>query len=260
MSVSWLWSDLPHSAHASAPVPPAWATEAHHQFVERLTSASPYPCHFGVQAEKLGYHSFTAIDREPIRPAAKTLARTLQEYLERSQSGAKRQSLIVFMGPPGQDVSLQDDTAAFWAMLSTLSMHDPAPWPQDCPRDTTDPDWQWCFAGQPWFVFAASPAHHARPSRNVGGCLTLIFQTMRAFEGLITATNTWQSAKEKIRARLELYDGMPIHPHLGDLTQPPSYRWRWAILPDDQRTAPHDTCPYRAQPGSTTRRLPQNSS
>ena len=236
---------------------PDWVRLAYNEFHTRLTDADDYPCHFGVQAERSGHNWFAAVARDPGRADAEALGRALLSYAERSASGPRRQSFVVFAGPPRPAEDTEptdsrpiDDGACFWRILSALSSVDPAPWPLGFSQDTKDPDWQWCFGGRPWFVFAGSPANSVRRSRNFGACLAIVFQTMRVFEGLLDTKRSWHAAKERIRASLERYDTVPIHPHFGALTDEAAYRWRYAVLPDDQQISRPEGCPFRHSPAA----------
>ena len=244
MDGSLLWSDTDFYSPGQDPRRPEWVAHAYRQFAANLLAPAGYPCHFGVQAQRLGNHWFTAIDTSAAEPVSAALAGTLLNYLKRAQVGSKRQSLVVFVGPPWAESDFDGDLACFWDVLSGLRDVDPAAWPADVPQDPRDPEWRWCFAGEPWFVFAASPNNRARRSRNLGDCLTFVFQTMRVFDGLIGATEPWHAAKQLIRARIDKYDTVPLHPHLSDTFTTPAYRWRYAVLPDDQSVLDPAACPY----------------
>jgi FPC/CPF motif-containing protein YcgG len=223
-----------------------WLAEAYSTISEKLLDpALEYPCHFGVQGQQLGHNWFTAVDAGRPGYGVDTLAATLLAFRARAREGPRRQSLIAFVGPPEPAATLAAEHARFWALLGTLTARDPAPWPDAYPRDTTDPGWRWCFAGDPWFVFAASPAYRARRSRNLGPCLTVVFQTDRVFQGLAGTTTAGRAAKRVIRARLASYDLVPPHPHLGDQQLSSVHKWRQYALPDDQEILRPEGCPFR---------------
>jgi hypothetical protein len=204
-----------------------------------------YPCHFGIQGQHSGNNWFWAVDdRRPDRYGVAALAAALAAFRARAWTGAVRQSLIVFVGPPDIRPALARHHARFWRLLSGLTARDPAPWPPDRPTDPGDPRWQWSFAGEPWFVFAGSPAYVARRSRSLGPCLTLVFQTRRVFQGLAGDTPAGQAAKAKVRRALIRYDRVPPHPHLGDAGHSSTHKWRQYALPDDQALYPVDGCPF----------------
>lgn len=230
-----------------------WLAPAYAAFTATVLSAEPdYPCYFGVRGQLDGNNSFAALD-ERAGAAVADLARSLVAFRQRAWSGPKRQSLIVFVGPPRSPVDLDADIARFWGLLAALHRHDPAPWPVDVPADPRDPAWQWCFAGEPWFTFMCSPAYRARRSRNVGPCLAVVFQTRRVFDGLSGSSVAGQAAKARVRARLLAYDAVPPHPHLGDGASSTTHKWRQYALPDDQAELALNACPWpTAWPGPTS--------
>jgi hypothetical protein len=225
---------------------PAWFPDAYDALVARLCGPGPdYPCHFGVQGQQRGFNRFWAVDATaPDRYGVRALAGALQAFQYLAARGPRRQSLIVFVGPPHPVPSLACDHSRFWRLLAGLARHDPVPWPADQPHDPADPRWQWCFAGEPWFVFAGSSAHVSRRSRDLGPCLTVVFQSRRVFHGLGGGTRSGQEAKRKVRRGLARYDQVAPHPHLGDAGASSTHKWRQYVLPDNQQTWPLDACPH----------------
>ena len=225
---------------------PLWFGEAHAEFVQRVMgSRGEYPCHFGTAGERGGLNAFTVID-DDAQNAVAALAERLRAYREIAWSGPPRQSLVVFVGPPDETPDGETHTRRFWEILEGLSAHDAAPWPDGRTQDPADPAWQWCFAGEPWFVFAASPSYERRRSRDLGPCLTLVFQVQRVFEGLSGSTPAGQSAKQQVRGRLRVYDAVPPHPHLGDELASSRFKWRQYVLPDDDDVLDESACPFHA--------------
>jgi FPC/CPF motif-containing protein YcgG len=222
-----------------------WAVDAWSDIAARLLDpTADYPCHFGAQGQQQGHNHFTVVDREHAGAyGVPVLARTLRRFHELARSGPKRQSLIALIGPPDPDATLANHHARFWSLLRELHAEDAVPWPTDAPVDPDDPTWQWCFDGEPWFLFVGSPAYRARRSRRLGGCLTVVFQTRRVFDGLGGNTPAGQAAKRRIRARLAVYDDVPAHPYLGDPASSSTHKWRQYALPDDQGTVAA-RCPY----------------
>ena len=140
---------------------------------------------------------------------------------------------------------LIDDFNLFWSLLNKLSIKDHHPWPKAFPESANDPGWQWCFGGKKWFILGCSPAYKHRRSRNVGPCLTMVFQlSERVFTNLGGHTQEGMKAKKNIRKRLELYDEATIHPHLGSDTKSSKYKWRQYFLPDDSEVFNISECPF----------------
>src|SRR6266568_1517974 len=246
MSMALLWTSGMLSPESLLLDQQAWLLNAYRVFATRLRGPEPaYPCHLGVQGQLKGHNWFTALDETSPGWGVSDLAGTINEFRRHAWQGPKRQSLVVFVGPPEQNPDLDRDTERFWSVLSRLSTSDEVPWPTGHAADTRDPQWQWCFAGEPWFVFGCSPAYVDRHSRDVGPCLTLVFQVRRVFEGLSGASPTGQAAKRKIRDQLLAYDTVGVHPHLGDPTQSSVFKWRQYMLPDDQQTLSEESCPFQ---------------
>jgi len=226
---------------------PDWFAAAHAEFQAVLLSEPPHPCHFGVAGERSDQNWFTALDESQQGLGIPELAQTLTAFAAAAQTGPPKQSLVVLAGPPRKQPELEQHSAQFWAILRQLSRHDRQPWPAGRPVDPQSPDWQWCFATQRWFVFGASPAYRHRRSRNLGSCLTLVFQLSdRVFEGLSGSSPAGQAAKRQIRDRLADYDLATVHPHLGDAGQSSSYKWRQYFLPDDSQSFDERSCPWTA--------------
>ncbi|MFC6084156.1 YqcI/YcgG family protein [Sphaerisporangium aureirubrum] len=225
---------------------------------ERTLGDDAYPCDFGVRAHRAGDNTYAALDRrDPARHGVRALAAALDDFKVRARTGPPRQSLIVFDGPPAPahlaapDRRLAEDRRRFWHLLGDLSRLDDREWPEEVPDDPADPRWQWCYGGEPWFVFALSPGYARRGSRRAP-CLTLVFQTRRVFTGLSGATPAGRAAKRRIRARLSGYDPVPPHPHLGDAGGSSTHKWRQYVLPDDQTILPEDGCPFPGHLADTT--------
>ncbi|QTF09317.1 YqcI/YcgG family protein [Brenneria izadpanahii] len=51
----------------------------------------------------------------------------------------------------------------FWKCLIEALKYDKCEWPEDVPKDTSSPDFAYCYSGERWFVNVSSYFH----SRNV---------------------------------------------------------------------------------------------
>jgi hypothetical protein len=233
----YLWNSLNSGADAYSGSRSAWPADAYAAYRDRVTSINPdYPCHFALTGHRDGNNWFTAVEPEASPgDAAGDLAAALRSFRQRAWTGPKRQTLLVFVGPPDAAPDLDRDYQRFWDLLAALTVADDQPWPDSRPRDCADPKWEWCFDGEPWFVFGCSPAYRSRRSRTLGPCLTLVFQVRRVFEGLSGTSPAGQAAKKRVRGRLPGYDAVPVHPHLGDDEHSSVFKWRQYMLPDDQQ-------------------------
>ncbi len=243
------WNSAQPDIDALLAVQPEWLADAYSTYLRHVTADSPaYPCHFGVNGHREGNNWFTSIDQSAAVPGhgADGLAAALRAFRKQAWSGPERQTLLAFVGPPDPEPDLGRDYRRFWDLLASLTLFDERPWPHDRPVDAADPRWEWCFDGEPWFVFGCSPAYRLRRSRNLGPCLTLVFQVRRVFARLSGSTPAGQAAKWQIRRSLLAYDAVAPHPHLGDDQHSSVYKWRQYMLPDDQHVRDPAECPFPA--------------
>src|ERR1044072_3302545 len=143
---------------------PAWVPSAYRHYRETILHPD-FPCYFGTKAEerdriRVSYASEREGDHLP---------GVLRAFVEHSRAHPKHRSvLIVFFAPDGRRRTLADDAERFWELLGWLHERDRDPWPEDVPGDPADPHWEYCFAGDPMFVFPCSPAYRLRRSRRMG--------------------------------------------------------------------------------------------
>lgn len=252
MSVGWIVrsSDISDSEGY-----PRWFSEVHEEFQRKILDADGFPCHFGVNAERSDRNWFTACDETA--DVAAVLSDSLRLFAAQAGNGPDRQSLIAFIGPPRRTAELASEAERFWSILGEVSRHDDSEWPADRTQDVTEPRWQWCFTGRPWFVIGCSPAYQARRSRNVGPCLTMVFQLVElVFSDLSGSSAAGKAAKKQIRSRLRRYDAVGPHPHLGDPEQSSVYKWRQYLLPDDDSVYEPGACPLASLPGARPGTVP----
>src|SRR4029077_4448554 len=163
------------SAESGEPAPP-WVQEHYRDFHEFVASESrPHPCGFGVAAEKRRKLRSSFVDREEIsRPL--DLARTLLAFQALAPTLGGRPALIVFVDVPAT-LDAAEQEATFWSLVQSLHDLDEAPWPDTIPADLDDPLWQFCFAGEPWFINGHGTTYQKRLSRSSRRGLFLVLQT-----------------------------------------------------------------------------------
>jgi FPC/CPF motif-containing protein YcgG len=171
----------------------------------------------------------------------------LRAFVEHSRAHPKHRGvLIVFYEPDGRRRTLAEDEERFWELLDWLHEHDPEPWPADVPTDPSDPHWEYCFAGDPMFVFPCSPAYRLRRSRRMGPYYMVCFQPRRVFYGVESGSPAGQRARERIWQRVRDWDPVEPHPKLEHMAygDPEMREWKQYVLPDEN-TPLRASCPFR---------------
>jgi FPC/CPF motif-containing protein YcgG len=233
---------------AVAPAAPGWFRDSVERYrATMLDDADPYPCHFGVRGERTGVNRYTYTDgtSDDVGRVAGALV-TFAELQRGDPSDVKRTLVVFARTPTSRDRATQ--FAAFWSFLQSLHAVDPRPWPERVPRDPTDPRWEFCFAGEPWFVIATSPAEALRRSRRIADHPVYFFQVKRIFADLGGETAAGHAAKRLIRRRLVAYDNAPAPTVLGDAAHSSASKWRQYFLPPSQPgddVSGDERCPFR---------------
>ncbi|WP_054402328.1 YqcI/YcgG family protein [Paenibacillus solani] len=220
---------------------PKWL-EGEYKTFSSIVSAPKFPCYFGTLAEKRGEVRYTYIEEDDYRK----LPHTLASFLELSRANPdKRQNLTVFFEPEKEEQSLEFYKNKTWEVLQYLHSHDPAPWPEEVPYDSQNRSWEFCFDGEPVFVFSASPAYKKRHSRNYGNSLILLFQPTRLFNGFESDVPEGIKARNIIRTRLLEWDEpeVDIPADSSKLGEKKDYYWKQYIISDDNEPI-QGGCPF----------------
>ncbi|QCT04810.1 hypothetical protein E6C60_4105 [Paenibacillus algicola] len=235
---------------------PPWKREAFTSFASIIAdSDNTYPCIPGRQGFLMNHLRYAFIG-DPRNPgSAEQLAQALGAYGEISRSTGNYASLAVFVETPEellQDSTVEDYRSLFWKLLNEVTSLDPREWPEGIPTDPTDPGWEFCFQGEPYFAFCATPAHVERRSRHFPGML-LAFQPRWVFDEMNASTVLGRKMKQLIRKRLVEYDGFPGHPDLKWYGQDDNHEWKQYFLSDDNSSP--SKCPFNRMKQTISRIL-----
>lgn len=232
---------------------PSWQQTAYQSFSAMIAdNENTYPCvpaRQGFLSNQLRF-SFVGDPREI--SSIKELADCLREYGKCSRSSGKYASFAVFFETPKdilESYDVEDYRSLFWSILNRLTAFDDKDWPEDIPSDPTHHQWEFCFNGEPYFVFCATPAHTSRKSRHFPSLL-LAFQPRFVFTEMNNSTVFGRKLKKLIRKRICDYDGIPGHPDLKWYGQEDNHEWKQYFLSDDDSGA--TKCPF----SSTQHSLP----
>ncbi|MCS0791414.1 YqcI/YcgG family protein [Cytobacillus firmus] len=218
-----------------------WQQIAFDRFQTKMTDKErPFPCipaTIGFAKNQLRY-GFADDPRDPA--ASQQTAAMLREFSVHSREFGSYTSLILFY-KTSDNLSVEEYEQLFWEQLTVLSEMDNAEWPNEIPKDPHDPLWEFCFHGEKYFVYCATPAHKNRQSRH--------FDTM-----LLAITPRWvlqefmkkeplaSRIKSRVRKRLQKYDSIAIHPDLNSYGADDNFEWKQYFLRDNDTTI--SKCPF----------------
>lgn len=208
----------------------AWKKKRYLAFRETMRSTR-YPCHFAVHVEDNDAARYLFAGDIRDRDTLLKVREGLRQYLDRYQSIAERTTLVIFFKPPNGDQSEQEYRDQFWRVLEFLNKRDPEPWPSDIPTDPNDPEWEFCFSGEPMFIVGRAPFYTDRKSRYTPYGLEITIQPRRVLDDISGNTMEGQRARSIIRDRLKDYDDIVPHPDIGDYGDPNTREWKQYLLP-----------------------------
>lgn len=181
-------------------------------------------------------------------PSQKTtvhdVADILKSYTKESTEFGKYTSLIIFYQLPKEikkEYTVEDYEALFWQHLNQLSALDEIEWPEDIPIEPNHPLWEYCFHGERYFMYCATPAHRNRMSRHFDTMMLAITPrwVLQSFQKF---NNQSIKIKERIRDRLISYDTTKVHPNLNSYGEADNYEWKQYFLREDESSL--SKCPF----------------
>ncbi|REJ10104.1 YqcI/YcgG family protein [Halobacillus trueperi] len=224
-----------------------WQHEVYEQFSSMMNQReTPYPCVPGIQGFMKNMLRFGFVDDPRTDESTNQLAELLKEYGEISRDTGNYASLVIFCDTRAlldEQTTIDRYEELFWNMLNETHKKDTTPWPEGIPKDPENPAWEFCFDGEPYFAFCATPAHEIRNSRRFP-CLLLAFQPRWVFDEINDSTAFGRRIKKVIRKRLVEYDGIPTHPALKWYGQKDNHEWKQYFLKDDESSL--SKCPFMA--------------
>lgn len=222
-----------------------WEINALQKFSTKMADKEkPFPCipaTIGFSLDQLRY-GFIGDPRDA--STVTEIAELLSSYTENSRDYGNYTSLIIFYETP-EDMKatykVEDYEQLFWQHLSGLSAMDAVEWPEDIPTDPHNPIWEFCFNGEKYFMYCATPAHVNRKSRHFEEMMLAITPRW-VLQEFNRSPKYAKKIKSKVRERLEKYDLISIHPDLNSYGAEDNYEWRQYFLRDDDSAI--SKCPY----------------
>ncbi|MRH43743.1 hypothetical protein GH741_13780 [Aquibacillus halophilus] len=221
-----------------------WKYDAYQCFVEKITNKQlKFPCIPATQGFALGQFKYGFTGNPMNKNTPSEVANILKEYALCYPQSGNYSSLIIFFDKlndePNPNTTL-DYEKIFWKILNEVSEFDEIEWPSDIPKSPAHPLWEYCFHGERFFIYCATPSHEKRLSRQFPYLMLAITPRLvfEQFELLHSAKHI----KSKIRERLIQYDSISPHPDLKKYGNQDNSESKQYFLRDDQTTL--SQCPF----------------
>jgi uncharacterized protein len=223
----------------------AWKKDAINKFDERMRDKErPFPCIPATLGYRLNRICFGFVSNHEKSITSEELAVLLKDYSSIYRSIGTYTSLIIFYEPSLESAgnpSVEQYEQLFWKQLIQLSKLDEVEWPCHIPANPMQSTWEFCFHGEQYFMYCATPSHINRNSRHFPYFMLAITPRW-VLEKFTSSPLHAQKIKAKIRDRLTNYDSISIHPDLNTYGQKDNYEWKQYFLRDDETTL--SKCPF----------------
>ena len=219
---------------------PRWFIREYKHF-EDVVSSSNFPCTFGIAGQKRGELRYSYLTHDDWTHIPDTLKAFNQLFDQ--QERLIRHGFFLFVEPEQEEKSLAYYRQYFWNVLQYLHDHDDQKWPENVPHDPEHHLWSFVFANESYFAFGNAPAYKQRKTRDLGNSLIIGFQPRRIFEGLEGTSRSGKVSREKIRKRVEHWDGLPTHPNISHYGDKNHQEWKQYFIGDDMEPI-KGSCPF----------------
>ncbi|MDQ0218815.1 YqcI/YcgG family protein [Peribacillus cavernae] len=222
-----------------------WKQDALDSFSKKMSDQNKwFPCIPAVQGFALNHFRYGFGGKPDNDTTALQVAALLKEFSIQSKDYGSNTSLIIFLETPDEmveDGSVDYFEELFWKLLSTISSMDEKEWVAPIPVNPESSLWEYCFHGEQYFVYCATPAHKSRKSRHFP-CFMLAI-TPRWVLNEFNVNQTYAGKiKGRIQTRLIEYDNISPHPDLNVYGAEENLEWKQYFLRDDKSSL--GSCPF----------------
>ncbi|CEG27051.1 YqcI/YcgG family protein [Bacillus sp. B-jedd] len=219
-----------------------WKKDAYEKFDRKMTDVEkPFPCIPATLGHRFNHFRYGFLPAPTDSGSSRELALALEEFSTIYQTTGLYASLVLFYEKSVDELTVEDYEQVFWEQLGRVCHFDKIEWPAHIPLDPEDSLWEFCFHGEQYFVYCATPAHRNRQSRYFP-YLMLAITPRSVLVELNKSPERAAKLKTQIRKRLENYDSVPPHPDLNAYGQEDNFEWKQYYLRDDESTA--GKCPF----------------
>jgi uncharacterized protein len=204
----------------------------------------PFPCIPATQGYTLNHLRYGFLGDPRKDSSILELAQLLSAFTIHSKEYGHYTSLIVFFETPDDIIttySVEQFELTFWKHLSGLTEVDLVEWPSHIPTDPHNPLWEFCYHGEQYFMYCATPSHQNRKSRHFDVYMLAITPRWVLTE-FGKSEDYAKKIRRQVRKRLEHYDSINIHPDLNTYGNEDNFEWKQYFLHDDETAL--SKCPF----------------
>ncbi len=221
-----------------------WQKEVLEQFKAKMTDKNDlFPCIPATIGFSLNQLRYGFLKDSIKHNTVQELAKLLGNFTEHADEYGDYTSLIVFYDLPEEvkkTYTVEQYEQLFWQQLNELVEYDEIEWPNEIPREAQHPLWEFCFHGERYFMYCATPAHSNRNSRSFPTLMLAI--TPRWVFQKFNKTKHADKIIHQVRTRLQEYDTISRHPELRTYGDEDNFEWKQYFLRDENITLAK--CPF----------------
>jgi uncharacterized protein len=241
INIKALYKNDPLNKHQLLP----WERVALEKFEAKMKDKErPFPCIPATQGFALNHLRYGFIGDPRSDSSVSELAQLLSAYTKQSKEYGDYTSLIIFFETPTgikERYTVEQFEQIFWKHLSGLVEIDQVEWPNHIPKDPHNPLWEFCYHGEQYFMYCATPSHQNRKSRHFDVYMLAITPRWVLTE-FGKSEDYAAKIRKQVRKRLANYDSIEIHPDLNTYGNEDNFEWKQYFLHDDDTAL--SKCPF----------------
>lgn len=222
-----------------------WQNDALRAFSTKMKDREYlFPYIPATQSFSLGHLRYGFVGHPESNQTSIELAGLLKEFTINCKGYGKYTTLIIFFETPQNLITnstVEDFELLFWNQLSNLNKLDEKDWPSHIPQNPSEHESEYCFYGEQYFMYCATPKHEERKSRYFPYMMMAI--TPRWVLQKFNKNERYaKKIKEQVRERIKKYDNISTHSALNSYGNIDNHEWKQYFLRDDDTELPK--CPF----------------
>ncbi|KAB8139377.1 YqcI/YcgG family protein [Gracilibacillus oryzae] len=221
-----------------------WEKSVLAEFHQKMTDRDHlFPCIPATIGHSLHQFRYAFLGDPTKHETIKEFSGLLDQFSDQFKELGDYTSLVVFYKISEEmkkKYTVEQFEQLFWQQLNGLSVEDEYEWPEEIPQHPGEPSWEFCYRGERYFIYCATPAHEKRNSRHFDTIMLAL--TPRWIFQTFNETAHAEKIKNQVRKRITEYDDISIHPELKTYGSADNFEWKQYFLRDDNTTL--SQCPF----------------